>query len=154
MRSLAQLNQPDAWQGAVLHNHEVSSHSDKVVRRCQIIHEHGGYTDAARAQAELEGAGSAKRDYSLLDASGQSPTMVTTGDDYVHYRAARHLTVREMARLQSFDDSFVFQGNRTTGGPKRKSEVPQYTLVGNAVPPLMARGIAERVLQGLREADA
>ena len=58
--------------------------------------------------------------------------------------------VREMARLQSFDDSFVFQGKRQTGGNKRKSEIPQYTLVGNAVPPLMARAIANTILQHIK----
>lgn len=35
---------------------------------------------------------------------------------------------------QSFDDSFVFQGKRQTGGNNRQKEIPQYTLVGNAVP--------------------
>ena len=55
-----------------------------------------------------------------------------------------------MARLQSFDDSFVFQGKRSTGGDKRKSEVPQYTLVGNAVPPLMARAIAMEILKQIQ----
>jgi DNA (cytosine-5)-methyltransferase 1 len=78
---------------------------------------------------------------------------VTIGDDFVHYRVPRSLTVRELARLQSFDDSFVFQGKRTTGGDRRKEEIPQYTLVGNAVPPLMARAIAARVLEGMIDAD-
>lgn len=71
-------------------------------------------------------------------------------DDFIHYAAHRAMTVREMARLQSFDDSFVFQGKRQTGGNKRKSEIPQYTLVGNAVPPLMARAIANTILQHIK----
>ena len=75
---------------------------------------------------------------------------MTIPDDFVHYRVARALTVREMARLQSFDDSFVFQGKRTTGGDRRKVEVPQCTLVGNAVPPLMARAVADVLLDALR----
>ncbi|MBD5301578.1 MAG: DNA cytosine methyltransferase, partial [Bacteroides sp.] len=81
---------------------------------------------------------------------GQSPTVVTMPDDFIHYAAHRAMTVREMARLQSFDDSFVFQGKRQTGGNKRKSEIPQYTLVGNAVPPLMARAIANTILQHIK----
>lgn len=56
-----------------------------------------------------------------------------------------------MARFQSFDDSFVFLGKRTTGGEKRKEEVPQYTQVGNAVPPLLARAIAQQVYFALSE---
>ena len=60
------------------------------------------------------------------------------------------VTVREMARLQSFDDSFVFQGKRTTGGDKRKLETPQFTQVGNAVPPLMAHAIALEILKNIQ----
>lgn len=60
------------------------------------------------------------------------------------------MAVREMAHLQSFDDSFVFQGKRTTGGELRKTDIPQYTLVGNAVPPLMARAIGNAILNAIK----
>ena len=59
-----------------------------------------------------------------------------------------------MARLQSFDDSFEFLGKRTTGGGRRKFETPQYTLVGNAVPPLLAKAIAEEVIKNLKMESA
>ena len=75
---------------------------------------------------------------------------MTIADDYIHYNAPRALTVREMARLQSFDDSFVFQGKRSTGGNKRKTEVPQFTLVGNAVPPLLARAVSSEILKHIK----
>lgn len=91
-----------------------------------------------------------KRNYTVLNPKGQSPTVVTMPDDFIHYAAHRAMTVREMARLQSFDDSFVFQGKRQTGGNKRKTEIPQYTLVGNAVPPLMARAIANTILKHIK----
>ena len=90
-----------------------------------------------------------KRDYHCLHANEQSTTIMTLGDDYCHYSEDRSLTVREMARLQSFDDDFVFQGKRTTGGNRRKVETPQFTQVGNAVPPLMARAIAEEILKNI-----
>lgn len=76
-------------------------------------------------------------------ASNQpSATVVTIADDYISPWEARTFSVREMARCQSFDDSFEFLGKRTTGGLKRRVEVPQYTQVGNAVPPLLAKAVA------------
>lgn len=77
-----------------------------------------------------------------LDKFKPAPTILTSGDDYISPFENRGLTVREMARLQSFDDSFVFLGKRTTGGLRRRVEVPQYTQVGNAVPPLLSKAIA------------
>jgi DNA (cytosine-5)-methyltransferase 1 len=49
--------------------------------------------------------------------------------------------VREYARIQSFEDWFVFRGNYTTGGKNRKHDVPRYTQVANAVPPFLAEAI-------------
>ena len=51
--------------------------------------------------------------------------------------------MRENARLQSFPDWFVFKGKYTTGGHLRRKEVPRFTQVANAVPPLVARAIGE-----------
>ena len=46
-----------------------------------------------------------------------------------------------MARIQSFPDEFEFRSKVTTGGTSRRFEVPQYTQVGNAVPPLLGRAL-------------
>lgn len=78
-----------------------------------------------------------------------SLTVVTLPDDYISPFENRTFSVREMARLQSFDDSFEFLSKRTTGGPRRKLEVPQYTQVGNAVPPLLANAIAKEIYKAL-----
>jgi DNA (cytosine-5)-methyltransferase 1 len=56
-----------------------------------------------------------------------------------------------MARIQSFPDAFEFVGKETTGGLKRRFEVPQYTQVGNAVPPLLAKAIGERLGELLKK---
>ncbi len=74
-----------------------------------------------------------------------SATVVTIADDYISPWEDRTFSVREMARLQSFDDSFEFLGKRTTGGLKRRVEVPQFTQVGNAVPPLLAKAVANEI---------
>ena len=133
-----------------LYNHQTSSQNDDVKKRLQIIAEHGVYDTTCKAELSRLGLDSNKRNYTVLNPKGQSPTVVTMPDDFIHYSAHRAMTVREMARLQSFDDSFVFQGKRQTGGIKRKSEIPQFTLVGNAVPPLMARAIANTILLNIK----
>jgi DNA (cytosine-5)-methyltransferase 1 len=77
----------------------------------------------------------------LLDPNLPSPTLTTLPDDYVHYSEARILTVREFARLQSFNDWYEFKDKYTTGGKLRKSEVPRYSQVGNAIPPLFVEHV-------------
>lgn len=134
---------------ADLQNHKTSHHSEIVQRRLDAIAQFGGYTPDCKAYLEENGLFSNKRNYTVLNPAGQSPTVVTLPDDFIHYASHRALTVREMARLQSFDDSFVFQGKRTTGGEMRKFETPQYTMVGNAVPPLMARAIGNIILENI-----
>lgn len=89
-----------------------------------------------------------------LDSSSVAPTMVTLPDDYIHPFFNRILTVREMARLQSFDDSFEFLGKRTTGGSKRALETPQFTQVGNAVPPLLAKAVAKEVMKSIKATES
>lgn len=84
-----------------------------------------------------------------LDRNRPSATVMTIADDYISPFEPRTFTVRELARLQSFDDSFEFLGKRTTGGLRRRVEVPQYSQVGNAVPPLLARAIAEQIIDVL-----
>jgi DNA (cytosine-5)-methyltransferase 1 len=133
----------------ILNNHKTSNQNNDVVKRLEIILNEGDYKNAQDKLVKC-GLASNKRNYNVLRPEDQSPTVMTIPDDYIHYNSPRALTVREMARLQSFDDSFVFQGKRSTGGNNRKSEVPQFTLVGNAVPPLLARAVAIEILKYIR----
>lgn len=150
VRTLDDLGNNQAKVEHELFNHQTSFQSEEVKRRLEIIAKHGDYDDACKAELKKENLDSNKRNYTVLDPKGQSPTVVTMPDDFIHYSQYRAMTVREMARLQSFDDTFVFQGKRQTGGDKRKSEIPQYTLVGNAVPPLMARAIGNTILEAIK----
>ena len=132
-----------------LNNHKTSNQNETVIERLGVILKNGNYR---KSQPELEklNLSTNKRNYNVLKPDEQSSTIMTIADDYIHYNSPRALTVREMARLQSFDDSFVFQGKRSTGGNNRKTEVPQYTLVGNAVPPLLARAVASEILKNIK----
>src|SRR6266566_3951411 len=65
-------------------------------------------------------------------------TLTSLPDDLVHYSEPRIPTVREYARIQSFPDWFEFKAKYTTGDKERREQVPRYTQVANAVPPLLA----------------
>jgi len=57
----------------------------------------------------------------------------------------RTLTAREMARIQSFPDNFIFRSKMTTGGLNRRFEVPIFTQIGNAVPVLLGKALGESI---------
>jgi DNA (cytosine-5)-methyltransferase 1 len=84
-----------------------------------------------------------------LDGAKPSHTLTTLPDDLLHYSEPRILTVRELARLQSFPDWFEFRGKYTTGGKRRRHECPRYTQVGNAVPPLVAQALGNVLMETL-----
>ena len=90
-----------------------------------------------------------RRGVTVLDANAQAPTVTSIPDELVHYKEPRILTVREHARIQSFPDWFEFKGQYTSGGKRRKQEVPRYTQVGNAVPPLFAEQVGLAILEVL-----
>lgn len=96
---------------------------------------------------------SLKHSQQVIRPERPAPTVMSLPDDFIHYSSPRTLTVREMARLQGFPDRFVFHGRETTGSHRRKTEVPQYTQVGNAVPPRLAAVIGEHLLRVLEGAD-
>lgn len=90
-------------------------------------------------------AGMATRKFSqrALISTLPAPAALSIPDDVAHYSEPRTLSVREMARIQSFPDSFEFRGIATTGGERRRYQVPQYTQIGNAVPPLLGRALGK-----------
>ena len=82
-----------------------------------------------------------KRSVTVVKADTVCPTVTSIPDDLIHYSEPRIPTVREVARIQSFPDWYEFKGKYTTGGDRRKIDVPRYTQVANAVPPLFAEQV-------------
>lgn len=96
-----------------------------------------------------------KHSQRALKKSEPAPAQLTIPDDLCHYdpNEPRTLTVREMARFQSFPDWYEFRSKVTTGGKMRKFEVPQYTQVGNAVPPLLALSLGKLIKKQIQSLD-
>lgn len=138
-----------------LFNHQTSNHNSKTRERFGLLKPGESVSELLdRLPGDLKEKYHTKKfRCTKLNKSDISPTVLTLPDDIVHYDGnnSRILTVRELARLQSFDDSFEFKGKRTTGGERRKYETPQYTQVGNAVPPLFACAIAKEIYKALFE---
>ena len=88
----------------------------------------------------------------VLDPLRAAPTVTSLPEDLIHYSEPRTLTVRENARLQTFPDWFGFRGNYTTGGHRRRNEVPRFSQVANAVPPLLAEQLGEQLMRVYEDA--
>jgi DNA (cytosine-5)-methyltransferase 1 len=150
VRSFEELENTLTHIVAPLHNHKTSKQNDDVIKRLEVILNTGDY-DMAKKELKKIGLDSEKRNYNVLKPDSQSPTVMTIPDDYIHFSSPRALTVREMARLQSFDDSFVFQGKRNQDKlPKWNSDFSQMELVCESSPPLLCREIGKVILRHIR----
>lgn len=138
-------------------NLRLARHNDNIVSRFKEIIElsHAAGRLNVSIGAEMRARfGIKKMALRVLDPDRPSPTITSMPDDLLHYSEPRTLTVRENARLQSFPDWYSFQGKYTSGGHLRKQEVPRFTQVANAVPPLAARAIGETLYELLRSESA
>ena len=133
----------------LLFNHLASRHRSKIVEMFGRIPE-GGSIRSLEPEHRT-----AKMTMVRLDRERLSNTIVSLPDDLLHYHHHRILSVRECARLQTFDDDFVFFGKRTSGFVERRVDVPQYTQVGNAVPPELGAALGRALVAcfGTNESD-
>jgi DNA (cytosine-5)-methyltransferase 1 len=128
----------------------LARHTEEIVSRFEEIIElsHAeGRLNTTISEEVRQRFGIKKRALRVLDPDRPSPTITSMPDDLLHYSEPRTLTVRENARLQSFPDWYRFKGKYTTGGHLRRKEVPRFTQVANAVPPLVARAIGEVLVE-------
>lgn len=111
-------------------NHIAMSHSAQMLKKMSYISDGG---DRNEIPVKIRPTSGDVRKY--IKYASDKPSVCVTGDmrKIFHYEQNRALTVRELAKLQSFPDDFVFKGNR----------ISQQQQVGNSVPPKMAEAIAE-----------
>ena len=120
-----------------LRNHEIVYPAAMTQERISHVPQGGNWQDIPTSLFPTNRSNRHSSAFKRLDESAPSCT-IDTGNahsNYFHPLFNRIPTVREAARLQSFKDSFVFLGSRTS----------QYRQVGNAVPPLLAHSLAEAV---------
>ncbi len=118
------------------------------LKRYRYLHENGelhSFKTKEQFEHYLLSHPTKKQTQKALVADSPAPAALSIPDDACHYdeQELRVLSVREMARIQSFPDNFVFRSKITTGGKMRRFEVPQYTQVGNAVPPLLGKALGK-----------
>ena len=137
------MRQGKSLTNKIADSHRFVRHRADTIERFQYILDHSKanltISDAVRKKYNLK-----KHTIVPLCKESCTPTLTTLPDDYIHYSEPRILTVREYARIQSFPDSYEFKGKYTTGGERRRIDVPRYTQIGNAIPPLFSEqaGIA------------
>jgi len=127
-----------------LHNHVAARHTAAILTAMATLR--AGETPQRLLHHPLRRKEYFRNAYARLDPDQVAPTMTTQTHNagsgrFTHYRDDRVLTVREVARIQSFPDGFVFFGSQAT----------QRRHVGNAVPPLLAHRIASIMLRLLSE---
>ncbi len=124
---------------AMLFNHVATKHSNLAIDRMNLVPINGGRSDLPvehHTKSIFSGT------WGRMNKEGQSITITTRFDTpssgrFTHPFLNRAITVREAARIQSFPDDIIFYGSKTS----------QMKQVGNAVPPLLAKKIAEAIIE-------
>lgn len=139
-----------AHKGKIPDSHRFAKHRPDTVKRFQELLDLN-IRDYNISKILKKEYGIKKNCFSVLNASIPAPTLTSNPDDHIHYCEPRTLTVREYARIQTFPDWYLFKGPYTTGGDSRKTDVPRYTQIGNAIPPLFAEQVGIALLQLIQE---
>jgi DNA (cytosine-5)-methyltransferase 1 len=117
-----------------IYNHVATNHEEKTIKTIALVPDGGNYKDLPKSLQKTRKVNIA---WTRYNSAKPSLTIDTGHRHHFHYKHNRVPTVRESARLQSFPDSFIFYGTKTS----------QYKQVGNAVPPLLGKALGEQILQ-------
>ena len=117
-----------------LHNHWAVIHTQKTKQTIAMVPDGGNYKSLPKSLWKSRKVNIA---WTRMRSDAPCFTIDAGHNHHFHYKANRVPTVRECARIQSFPDTFIFKGNKTS----------QFRQVGNAVPPLMAKAIAQSLLE-------
>lgn len=125
-------------------NHEQTAHAPSTLEKIRKVKQGNKLSEQTRTFGST---------YRRLDPNKPSPTVTRSGyRDFIHPSEDRMLTVRELACLQTFPLDWEFTGTRLDSySSKRKVTMTQFGQVGNAVPPLLAKAVAEEVSRQLLE---
>jgi DNA (cytosine-5)-methyltransferase 1 len=135
--------------GEVPDSHRYTKHGERILDLYAKAHE--TQPKGRLSKTFLLSMGTKKDKKVVIDPDAPVSTITTHPDEFIHYAEPRNITVREMARFQSFPDDFKFRGRYTINGPRRKFDVARCSQVGNAVPPLFAEAIG-RALKAMLNA--
>lgn len=147
----ARLMRRGAPTAAVPNSHRFTKHGDDILELYRLAQ--ATQPPGRLSKQFLLECGTKKDKKVLLDPGAPSSTITTHPDEFIHYREPRNITVREMARLQSFPDDFHFHGRYTINGPRRRYDVARCSQVGNAVPPLLAEAVGRALAHLARRAE-
>ena len=119
-------------------NHEFTNHSEQTVSIISKIPDGGNIKDLP---PEYWSVRKYNKAFERMGTFKPSNTIDTGHRNYFHYSENRIPTARESARIQSFPDDFEILGTRGS----------QYKQIGNAVPPMLAKVIAEQIRKTLEK---
>lgn len=124
----------ESSQESKIPNHIAMSHSEQMLHKMSFVSDGG---DRNEIPEQIRPKSGDVRKY--IKYSSNKPSVTVTGDmrKIFHYEQNRALTVRELAKLQSFPDDFEFKGTK----------ISQQQQVGNSVPPKMAEAIASIIIE-------
>lgn len=123
-----------------IYNHVNTKSTDVAIERFRHLKEGQNFHDLSNDLKSTYSSPAKTQNsiYLRLDYEKPSGTVLNVRKSmWVHPKFDRALSIREAARLQTFPDSFVFEGTKDS----------QYQQIGNAVPPLLGRAIAEKILR-------